>query len=52
VRLVGKHIGDIKPVEATADRAAGWAYFPKGRAGLRGDVFASVNLVKASLEAE
>jgi hypothetical protein len=52
VRLAGKLSGHITKMEATATTKAGWAYFPKGGAGLRGEIFASIGLVKASLEAE
>lgn len=53
VRLAGKKVGEIRPVEASPDHAEGFAYFPKGHgATLRGEVFATVRLVKDSLEAE
>lgn len=52
VKLAGKKVGEILPLTATKDHKAGWAYFPKGHSGLRGEVFASLGLVKASLEAE
>lgn len=53
VRMAGKLVGHITQMEATPTTKAGWAYFPKGNyGGLRGEIFASIGLVKASLEAE
>lgn len=50
VKLAGKRVGEIKPVEG------GFAYFPAvtrvGSKVLKGDVFPSLGLCKASLEAE
>jgi len=50
VKLAGKKVGEIRRVDNNEE--AGWAYFPQGRALLRGDVYPTVNLVKSSLEAE
>lgn len=52
VRMGGTLIGHITQVDATAKTKAGWAYFPRGHAGLRGEIFPSIGLVKVSLEAE
>lgn len=46
VRLDKKIIGEIRVV------AGGYAYFPKGRKSLMGDVFETVQAVKRSLEEE
>jgi len=49
VRLDGKLVGTIKPVKGLHGATIGFAYFPKGGSKDHGEVFRTVERVKATL---